>query len=170
MARFDARPCSRIRMRRSGAAAQRGVYAIEFAFVFLLFFAVLYAILCWGILTTLRIGLQNAAEDGARAALRYQYVASGGSQLPLRSAKAAAVAGSRVAGWFATPPLVVAQICQPDSGVCGAPPCGALWAQRCQIVVTVTASGLNRMLPLLQFALPDVLVGQASMLLDGRAP
>jgi len=169
MARFDARLRYRIGKRRSGAAAQRGVYAIEFAFVFLLFFALLYAILCWGILMTLRVGLQNAAEDGARAALRYQYVASG-SQMPLRQAKAAEVTGLKVAGWFTAPPVVVAQICQPATGLCGAPPCGALWAQRCQIVVTVTASGLNRMLPLVQFALPDVLTGKASMLLDGRAP
>jgi len=168
MARFDARPHFRTALRRPGAFAQRGAYAIEFAFVFLLFFVLLYAILSWGILMTLRGGLQNAAEDGARAALRYQVVATG-SQNPLRQAKAAEIAGLRVAGWFATPPLVVAQICQPDSGVCGAPVCDATWAQRCQIVVTVTASGLNAMLPLLQFALPDVLVGRASMLLDGRA-
>jgi len=170
MARFNARLRSRIGMRRPGAAAQRGVYAIEFAFVFLLFFALLYAILCWGILMTLRVGLQNAAEDGARAALRFQYVASGASQMPLRRAKAAEVAGLRVAGWFATAPVVVAEICQPQTGACGTPACGVLWAQRCQIVVTVTASGLSRMLPLVQFALPDVLVGKASMLLDGRAP
>jgi hypothetical protein len=37
-------------------------------------------------------------------------------------------------------------------------------------MVTVTASGFNQMMPVLSFAMPDTLVGQASMLLDGRAP
>ena len=49
---------------------QRGVYAVEFALVFLMFFALLYASLCFGLLFAFRAGLQNAAEDGARAALR----------------------------------------------------------------------------------------------------
>jgi Flp pilus assembly protein TadG len=154
----------------AGRSAQRGVYAIEFAFVFLLFFALLYAIIAYGVLLVMRVGLQNAAEEGARAALRYQVVASGSSQLPLRRAKAAEVAAARVTGWFVTAPAVVSQICQPDSGNCVDPPCGADWATRCQIRVTITATGLNEMMPMLRFALPATLVGQASMLLDGRAP
>jgi type IV secretory pathway VirB3-like protein len=48
------------------------VYAIEFAMVFLIFFAVLYGAICYGMLFAFRLGVQNAAEDGARAALRYQ--------------------------------------------------------------------------------------------------
>jgi Flp pilus assembly protein TadG len=165
----------RLRGVRSGGVrarhAQRGVYAIEFAFVFLLFFAMLYAIIAYGVLLTLRGGLQNAAEEGARAGLRYQVVAAGGSQLPLRRAKAAEVAASRVTGWFVTAPAVLSQICRPESGVCGdTPACGADWATRCQLKVTITASGLDQMMPMLRFALPTTLTGQASMLLDGRAP
>jgi Flp pilus assembly protein TadG len=156
--------------RCAGLRRQRGVYAIEFAFVYLLFFALVYATICYGVLFTLRAGLQHAAEDGARAALRHQQVASGASPLPLKQAQAAQTAAMRVAGWFATAPVVVARICQPDTGDCATPSCGASWAQRCQIMVTVTASGFNQMMPVLSFAMPDTLVGQASMLLDGRAP
>jgi len=163
--------CQRqLHARRAGAHRQRGVYAIEFAFVYLLFFGIVYATLCYGVLFTLRAGLQHAAEDGARAALRYQHAAPGASTLPLRQAQAAQTAAQRAAGWFATAPIVVAQICQSDTGNCTTPTCGAGWAERCQVRVTVTASGLNQMMPILNFAMPDTLVGQASMLLDGRAP
>lgn len=164
------------RGRRPGApAVQRGVYAIEFAFVFLAFFGLIYATLCYGIALTLRMGLQHAAEEGARAALRYQKVAGTTAPLPqqqlqLRRAQAATVAASRVDGWFATAPVVVAQICQSGTDDCATPACGPEWAQRCQIRVTVTARGVDRMLPSMNFALPASLTGQASMLLDGRAP
>ncbi|RYF62498.1 MAG: pilus assembly protein [Comamonadaceae bacterium] len=156
--------------RRSPARFQRGVYAIEFAFVYLLFFALVYATLCYGVLFTMRAGLQHAAEDGARAALRYQVAAPGASQWPLRRAQAATTAAQRVAGWFTTAPVVAAQICQTGTGNCSTPVCGAEWDARCQVVVTVTASGFNQMLPVFHFAMPDTLVGQASMLLDGRSP
>ena len=63
------RRCPRL---RPVARAQRGVYAIEFAFTFLLLFGLIYTIICYGILLTYRMALQNAAEEGARAALRYQ--------------------------------------------------------------------------------------------------
>src|SRR4051812_26140300 len=100
-------PARRVRrVRLAGAHRQRGVYAVEFAFVYLLFFALVYATLCYGVLFTLRAGLQHAAEDGARAALRYQVVAAGASQIPQRRAEAATTAALRVAGWFATAPVV----------------------------------------------------------------
>ncbi len=164
------------RWRAPGApGTQRGVYAIEFAFVFLAFFGLIYATLCYGIALTLHMGLQHAAEEGARAALRYQKVAGTAAPLPqqqlqLRRAQAATVAASRVEGWFATAPVVVARICQSGTDDCATPACGAEWAQRCQVRVTVTASGIDRMLPMMNFAMPATLTGQASMLLDGRAP
>ena len=160
---------------RGTPGAQRGVYAIEFAFVFLAFFGLVYATLCYGIALTLRMGLQHAAEEGARAALRYQKVAGTAAPLPqqqlqLRRAQAATTAASRVQGWFETAPAVVAQICQSGTDDCATPTCGAEWAQRCQIRVTVTASGIDRMLPSMNFAMPATLAGHASMLLDGRTP
>jgi Flp pilus assembly protein TadG len=151
---------------RTSARNQRGVYAIEFAMVFLIFFALLYGAICYGMLFAFRLGLQNAAEDGARAALRYQptYAA--------RSGKAVDIATQGIA-WL--PGIVTRKV---DATVCGvvgnnctAPVCGADWTARCQMVVTVTAGDMRKLLPPLpSFALPDEIVGQASMLLDGRAP
>ncbi|MBJ2157083.1 TadE/TadG family type IV pilus assembly protein [Variovorax sp. IB41] len=151
---------------RPAARRQRGVYAIEFAMVFLIFFAVLYGAICYGMLFAFRLGVQNAAEDGARAALRYQ------STLAARTDQAQAIAAQRIS-WL---PAVVtrnatATVCGVVGNVCGAPTCGPTWAARCQVVVTVTASNMQLLLPPLpSFAMPSQIVGRASMLLDGRAP
>lgn len=147
------------------ARRQRGVYAIEYAFVFLIFFTILYAIICLGIVFTLRFAMQNAAEDGARAALRYQ------TDIPGRELKAKAVAELQTEGLFPSKPTVVATVCRVEGDDCDPVKraCGATWEQRCQVKVKITASGLARLLPPLPgFAVPDVLVVQASMLLDGR--
>ena len=52
--------------------AERGQAAIEFAIVFLLFFAMLWGILTFGFIFAAQNTLTLAAENGARAALRYQ--------------------------------------------------------------------------------------------------
>lgn len=145
------------------ASRQDGVYAIEFAVVFLIFFSLLYAALCYGIFFTLRFGLQNAAEDGARAALRHQ------STLQAREAKAESVTREQTSGWLPVTLAssdVVAKICEVESKNCTGLRCGTTWPERCQIQVTVTARGMNKLLPVLNFAMPDTMTGQASMLLD----
>ena len=149
--------------------AQRGVYAIEFAFVFLIIFALLYAVICYGFLLTMRMSLQNAAEDGARAGLRYQ------SELNKRKDIASGVATDR-SGWLPaslkTNLEVEANICIAEGNDCQqeAPPCGPAWSTRCQMVVTVTVSGIGAVFPAFpSFAVPDQIVGKASMLLDGRS-
>ena len=133
--------------------------------MFLIFFSVLYAIISLGILFALRFSLQNAAEDGARAALRYQI------SLSKREEEAVKIATQQSIGWAPTPPAVQAQICQVEGNVCGiARICSAEWSQRCQVVVTVTTSGMKAVLPpLMSLAVPDQLTGKASMLLDGKA-
>lgn len=59
---------------RHGAAQrrQRGVAAIEFAIVFLLFFMLVWGILTYGFVFAVQQTLTLAAENGARAALHYQ--------------------------------------------------------------------------------------------------
>jgi len=151
---------------RTAAHAQRGAYAVEFALVFLIFFALLYGIISYGMLFAFRMGLQNAAEDGARAALRYQ------STFTARATQAQTTAMAS-SSWM--PPVVTrsvsATVCGVVSNNCTAPACGATWDTRCQMVVTVTASNLQGLLPPFpSFAMPSTIVGQASMLLDGRAP
>jgi Flp pilus assembly protein TadG len=150
----------------TAARRQRGAYAIEFALVFLIFFAVLYGIICYGMLFAFRMGVQNAAEDGARAALRYQ------PTLAARKDAAKTVATQSIS-WLPTTVVRVADatVCGVVGNVCGTPPCGPSWDARCQMVVTVTASNMHGLLPPLpNFAMPDSIVGKASMLLDGRAP
>lgn len=51
---------------------QRGVYALEWAIIFPVFFMLLYAIISFGLAFLVRESMQWAAEDGARAALQYQ--------------------------------------------------------------------------------------------------
>lgn len=51
---------------------QRGVYALEWALVFIAFFMLLYAIVSFGLGFLVRESMQWAAEDGARAALQFQ--------------------------------------------------------------------------------------------------
>ncbi len=151
---------------RTGAHKQRGAYAVEFALVFMIFFTLLYGIITYGMVFAFRLGLQNAAEDGARAALRYQ------STLPARAAQAQAIA-TQSSSWM--PPIVTRSVSATVCGVvgnnCASPACGATWDTRCQMVVTVTASNLQQLLPPLpSFAVPTQIAGSATMLLDGRSP
>lgn len=55
----------------TGQDSQRGATAMEFALVLPVFFLLFYGILTYGLIFLMRLGLQHAAEDGARAALRY---------------------------------------------------------------------------------------------------
>lgn len=71
---------------RNRAHGQRGAYAVEFALVFLISFSLLYGVIAYGMLFAFRLGLQNAAEEGARAALRYQPTLDQRRERPQRSA------------------------------------------------------------------------------------
>lgn len=159
------------------AASQRGVYAIEYAFVFLLFFGLIYSIVSYSVVFTFRFGLQNAAEDGARAGLRYQAGATQQDSLQARLVKAEEVAVARSQAWAPTDASLEVQtdVCQLATGVClsagGAPDCTSPdWEQRCHINVRVTLDQMDRVLPPIPFPMPDRLVGKASVLLARSAP
>ena len=53
--------------------SQHGVYAVEWAIVFPVFFMLLYALLSYSLAFLVRESMQLAVEDGARAALQYQH-------------------------------------------------------------------------------------------------
>jgi len=150
---------------------QRGVYAIEYAMASLLFFGLVYSIVCYSVVFAFRFGLQNAAEDGARAALRHQ------TSLAARQLRAQQVAEERSLGWkpgAAVLTIPLPSVCQSGTGNClqpaGTLSCGTNWAQRCHVSVTVRLSDLHRVLPPFPaFALPDELVGEAHVLLDGSS-
>jgi hypothetical protein len=57
--------------RTIGRNRQDGATAIEFAFVLPIMFVLFYGALTYGLIFLMRMSLQHAAEDGARAALRY---------------------------------------------------------------------------------------------------
>ncbi|MFL9907111.1 TadE/TadG family type IV pilus assembly protein [Paraburkholderia sp. RL17-337-BIB-A] len=59
-------------MRLTHSRRQRGSTAIEFAMIFPLFFVVLYGIITFSMIFVAQQSLTLAAEEGARAALRYQ--------------------------------------------------------------------------------------------------
>ncbi|MDX3907735.1 MAG: pilus assembly protein [Pigmentiphaga sp.] len=58
-------------LRANGRRRQDGVYALEFALIFPIFFALFYGVLSFGLIFTVQQSLTLAAEDGARASLRY---------------------------------------------------------------------------------------------------
>jgi Flp pilus assembly protein TadG len=152
---------------RSTAASQAGATAIEFAFVLPLMFLLFYGALTYGLIFLLRLGLQHAAEDGARAALRYPAPgcaeAKGAAcnadeeaqyQYAARLQAAYTTANARAA-WMLrdgeNPLGVVSRICQDgfdcgdgdtQAGSCGAAGCAPsappdCQTVTCQIVVTV---------------------------------
>ena len=55
--------------RRSSKRDERGSALVEFSFVFLLFVYVLYALIAFGFMLSLKNSITHAAADGARAAI-----------------------------------------------------------------------------------------------------
>lgn len=194
-----------------GAGGQKGATAVEFAFVFPVFFLLFYGLLMYGLIFLMRLGLQHAAEDGARAALRYPAtscaVALGRTctateqsqyQFNARLGAAYQVAALQ-ARWMdfqnGNPLTITTRICQvgQDCATAGialacaepgcaasmdavtgtAPVCGADFASSCQIMITVSYDYARvpfiPSLPGFGLLAPDTLIGQARMLLDGRA-
>lgn len=76
---------------------QRGIAAIEFAFVFPIFFMIFYAIITYGMIFVAQQSITLAAAEGARAALRY--AASEGDRDT--NARNAATGISSAAYWLA---------------------------------------------------------------------
>lgn len=74
--------------RANGRGRQRGVAAIEFAIVFLLFFMLVWGILTYGFAFAAQQTLTLAAENGARAALHYQPAQTAAEALAARTAAA----------------------------------------------------------------------------------
>lgn len=163
---------------------QAGAYAVEYALIFPVFLLLLYGALAYGLIFGMRLGLQHAAEEGARAALRYQVPPSSSDlQVTLREAAAEAVARD-AADWLqnlgnltvkADICLASDENCLTSSGVELADnlACGKTISDGCQIVVVVEypyeTEPVFPALPGLGVVMPKVLQGRARALLDGRA-
>jgi hypothetical protein len=178
---------------------------VEFAFVFPVLFLLFYGILTYGVVFLMRLGLQHAAEEGARAALRHPLGTCAQSlgrrcdadeqlqfQLSSRLGQAYTVSATS-ARWmdYLTAPSIVLRVCQ-VGGDCAAsesvaacnsadceisegagPVCGSDFDSSCQVVVTLTYDYENApflpTIPGFGLITPKALMGQARLLLDGRA-
>lgn len=137
--------------RRSSAAfcRQRGAYALEFALVFVVFLTLVLGLIAAGVTFASQQLLTLAAEDGARASLRYH------TDLAERSREACVVAERRA--------QALGGICVDDGvarvGVCNAPAV----TTNCQYIrVVVMADSLLPLLP----GVPRRLTGVAMVRLD----
>ncbi len=158
---------------RSPIARQHGAYAIEYAMAFPFFFLVVYGALALIVVLFMRFDLQHAAEEGARAALRYQPTA--GSRLQ----QAVSVVNTNTS-WMPGPRSVAVDIC-PAGAVCEptstpATPntanCGDTLATACQIMVVASynyaANPIIPQIPGFGLLLPTVLQANASVLVDAK--
>ncbi len=175
---------------------QRGATAVEFAFVFTIFLLLFYGILTYGLIFTMRLSLQHAAEEGARAALRYPTLPAGTSssqalQITLRKTEAERIAATQTA-WmdnWGDGVVINARICllNPDdedadpAAVPATVNCetaaevGDCADKLCQVIVTTSypygASPVFPTLPGLGLIIPPTMVlkGNARVILEGRA-
>lgn len=131
---------------------QQGAVVIEFALVFVLFFMFLYGIVAYGMIFAMKHSLLQAANEGARAAVRDV----GG--LPERMTLAGVVAGESVAwlGTRAPVPEVSAENCAATPYVC----------LNVKLSYDYAANPLLPALPALGIVLPTQLSGQATVQLD----
>jgi Flp pilus assembly protein TadG len=94
-------PGSPASARSCGAAKdqnrERGSSVIDFPFIFVFFFLLLWGVFNFGFIFVIQSMMTTAAEDGARAALRYQPAANDGLAIAAR-ANAATETANQVAG------------------------------------------------------------------------
>jgi Flp pilus assembly protein TadG len=156
---------------------QRGATALEFALILPVLLILFYGALTYTLIFAARMGLQHAAEEGARTALSHR-IADGSeddpSPLGLRRAAAAETARNS-ADWLSrwAEPVIETRICAQDSD-CSTETtsCGRTLATACRMQVTVIYPYSERpILPRIAgFGLvtPAQLRGQASVVMDGR--
>jgi Flp pilus assembly protein TadG len=139
--------------------SESGVSAVEFAIVFPLFFLIFYAIVTYSLIFAAQQTLTLTAEEGARAALRYQKGATTITQaLDLRAA-ASCTTTSGLKNWLG------------NTSSCAATyaPCTYDTTMQC-VSVSVTynyaAQPLVPSLPLLSLALPSTLAARATVQLN----
>jgi Flp pilus assembly protein TadG len=151
----------RARRHRScaGRAKQRGNTAIEFAIVFPLFFLIFYAIVTYSLIFVAQQSLTLAAEEGARAALRYQANATSVADSLARRGTAACATAQTLSNWLAG----LAQCSAAPA------PCSYDATMSCIQVTLSYAYAKNPLLPalpLLELALPDALQARAMVQLN----
>lgn len=158
---------------------QRGVYALEWAFIFPAFFLLLYGIICYGLTFLVRESMQYAVEEGARAALRYPVGASSSTWNDRKTQTVTAVKDRL--DWMPTAIqptdanikftvcLVSDAACNQDSVLNTSLPCST--AAPCMILVSYTINNyqdnaIAPAIPGMGLVLPSRLQASASILMD----
>lgn len=171
-------PLLRVQTNAAPRCRQRGATAMEFGLIFPALFLLIYGTLSFALMFTARMGLQHAAEEGARSAVMFRVASETDpadiTQLTLRR-NAARDAALQQAGWISrwAPVAVDTRVCLATSD-CSVETtvCGRDLASACKIMVTVTYPyGSNPILPTvpgLGVMAPSELRGQASLMLEGR--
>lgn len=144
---------------------QHGVYALEWAIVFPVFFMLLYAFVSYGLTFLVRQSMQSAVEDGARAALQYQV-------LRVDRINAASRVTSDRLSWLpqALQPVIDVSVCRIEAAMPCAPTlsCGNAWEKRCLVRVSASipygSSPLAPPIPGLGVFVPAALTASASVL------
>lgn len=166
----------------SGAARRRhqhGVYALEWAFIFPVFFMLLYGIICYGLTFLVRESMQYAVEEGARAALRYPVGKSSSTWDDRKKQTLAAV--KEGLDWLPTAIqptdadikftvcLVSDTSCNQDSALNSKLTCGA--SAPCLVLVSYAinnyqSNAIAPAIPGMGLVLPSTLQASASILMD----
>lgn len=153
---LHARVNRKISRRRHSA----GSAAIEFAIVAPVLVTIVIGIVYYGVMLALQQVLTLAAEEGARAALRYPAGVSGTGLAATQQARVnAAAAMAR-----ATLPASLRDLI-PDAGVAAAVPCATGSADVCvQVTLTLTTTNIMPAVPMVP--LPAALSGSAMVQLS----
>nr|WP_250494552.1 MULTISPECIES: TadE family protein [unclassified Caballeronia] len=138
---------------------QRGNVAVEFAIVFPLFFLIFYAIVTYSLVFVAQQSLTLAAEEGARAALRYQANATSIDDALARRGSAACQTAQGLSNWLAG----LAQ-CTATPAPCTYD--GSLRCIQVTLAYAYAQKPLVPTLPLIGLALPDSLVARAMVQLN----
>jgi Flp pilus assembly protein TadG len=146
---------------RTDRKKQRGSMAVEFAIIFPLFFYVFYAIVTYSLIFVAQQSLTLAAEEGARAALRYQSgMTTVDQSLQARSAFACTTAKS-LSNWLASGS---ATACTATPATCSYD--ATMSCIQVTLNYTYSTNPLVPTLPLMGLALPNSLQAQAMVQLD----
>lgn len=155
------------RLKAALRGRQQGIYALEWAYIFPVLFALLYACVSYGLVFLVSQSMQLAAEDGARVTLRYQ---------PTRTDRlnAARLLVQERMSWLPSPLQPVAgaitvNVCRlQDLTQCAASiSCGAPVQERCMVQVSFSiAYASSPMVPSFGLPLPAALTARASILVD----
>ncbi|OZI39786.1 hypothetical protein CEK29_16595 [Bordetella genomosp. 5] len=152
---------------RSGRL-ERGAYAVEFALVFMVFFLVAYGLLTWGLIFAAQQSINFAADEGARAAQRWQAIGAWAPRAESAQA-AAAVQAAWVSSMGGTATRVA--VCGVSGRLSGTGNCSGIALAPDQIEVVVRYpygnAPLLPTLPGMALVMPNELSARASVRLGG---